>query len=246
MHRSIRTAVLTALLCLGASAHAQTSGTNTVERNGYYFNSTTGNRTDADGRVYVTEGAPAHTSSVATNAGLNGVALASGQAKQALSAVPVGDWGKFDLLISWTTAAAADSDSVAIAVKVYGKTSATAGDGLNFLISPKCHCSADTASVVLPAGVAAIARKVPPTALILSPHKVHGGSPHLSLKVDGTARAVAIPFHRVSLVAGSNGILLNMADAAGDFSFPYALVELANWGNTNLTNVTATWWPRAQ
>lgn len=46
-------AVVAVLSMVAAWAWAQTSGTNTQERNGYYFNATTGQRTTADGKVLV-------------------------------------------------------------------------------------------------------------------------------------------------------------------------------------------------
>lgn len=51
MKRILSIALLAALWA--GSALAQTAGTNTVSRNGYYFNSTTGQKTDADGNAYV-------------------------------------------------------------------------------------------------------------------------------------------------------------------------------------------------
>lgn len=42
---------LLGLLLAASAAWAQTAGTNTVERNGYYFNSTTGNQTNSDGHI---------------------------------------------------------------------------------------------------------------------------------------------------------------------------------------------------
>ena len=44
------------LLLWPSISHSQTSGTNVVLRNGYYFNSTTGERCDADGNIWC--GAP--------------------------------------------------------------------------------------------------------------------------------------------------------------------------------------------
>lgn len=48
-----------ASLLLSLPSHAQTSGTNTVSRNGYYFNQTTGQRTTVDGVILDTEVSPA-------------------------------------------------------------------------------------------------------------------------------------------------------------------------------------------
>lgn len=245
MHRNLAALAVAACLAIGAgTASSQTSGTNTVERNGYYFNATTGQQTDVNGNVLVIDADRDRDAPILTGAGINGLALASGQSRQALSAIALGQFGKYDLLLSWNTAAAADSDSVAIAVKVYGKISSSPGDGLNYLISPRCYCAMDTATVVLPAGVSAIPRKVPPTALVLSPMKMPNAGPAISLKVDGTARAVTVPYNRIVQVAGSNAVLINLADMADGFSAPYLLLELSNWGATNLTGVTATWWPR--
>lgn len=237
-------ALLAVAVSLSTTAHAQTSGTNTVVRNGYYFNATTGQQTDVNGNALIVDADRDRNASVLTGGGINGVSIASGQSVQATSAIALASFGKMDMLLSWQTAAAADSDSVAIAVKVYGKISSSPGDGLNYLISPSCGCAADTATVVFPAGVAAIPRKVPPTFLVLSPNKVTG-SVHISLKIDGTQRLHTVPYNRIRLSGGTNAVVLNLADVLGDFAFPYALVELSNWGATNLTNVTASWWPRA-
>lgn len=45
-------------LLVAGSAWAQTAGTNTVSRNGYYFNATTGQQTDADGNVLTVDRSP--------------------------------------------------------------------------------------------------------------------------------------------------------------------------------------------
>lgn len=237
-------ALVVAALLLPALGIAQTSGTNTVVRNGLYFNATTGQQTDVNGNALVVDADRDRNASILTGAGFSGVSVASGQTKQATSAIPLAAFGKSDLLVSWQTAAAADSDSVAIAIKVYGKISSSPGDGLNYLISPSCGCAADTATLVFPTGVSTLPRKVPPTFLILSPMKVAAG-PNISLKVDGTQRLFTVPPSRIRLTGGTNAVVLNLADVLGDFAFPYALVEVSNWGATNLTNVTLSWWPRA-
>lgn len=245
MKRNTLATLLAAACCLvSVAAHAQTAGTNTVERNGFYFNATTGQQTDVNGNVLVTDAARDRDAAVLTGAGLNGVSIASGQVKQALEAVGVGSWGKFDLLLSWSTAAAADSDSVAISIKVYGKTSSSPGDGLNYTLAPaRTGGVADTGRVVLPAGVKAVPWFAPPTFLVLSAAKLSGGA-NINLKWDGTGRVVTVPWHCIRWTQGTNAVGLNLADVLGDFAYPYLLIEVANVGNTNLTNVTATWSPR--
>ena len=243
-----RIAVLTAAACLSLPAvlAAQTEGTNVQSRNGLYFNAATNQMTDINGNVYVVDADRDRDRGSLTNAGFSGASLASGQAKQATGAIAVSEFGKFDLMLSWNTAAAADSDSVAIAVRIYGKVSSSPGDGLNYLVTPSCGCPLDTATVVLPTGVSTTPREAPPTFLVLSPMKVAGTASQFSLKVDGTQRVVTVPANRIRLSSGTNAVLLNLGDLVGDFSAPYLLAELANWGATNLTNVTLSLWPRVQ
>lgn len=51
-------AVVAVLSMVAAWAWAQTSGTNTVSRNGYYFNATTGQKTDMDGNAQTADAFP--------------------------------------------------------------------------------------------------------------------------------------------------------------------------------------------
>lgn len=73
-------AVVAVLTMVAAWAWAQTSGTNTVSRNGYYFNATTGQKTDASGNVYTSEAAKDRDSYLQPLQILSDVAIASGGA----------------------------------------------------------------------------------------------------------------------------------------------------------------------
>lgn len=125
MKRILSIALL--LSALAGTAWAQTAGTNGVSRNGYCFNATTGQMIDCTtGAVLNYDANPPITTAVSS--GIDGVTIAAGgTASSQPECVDLSAYSKVTLLLSWTTAAAADSDSVQIALKVFNKESAAWG-----------------------------------------------------------------------------------------------------------------------
>ena len=83
-------------------------------------------RATNEGYLYILDANPPITTAVSS--GIDGVTIAAGgTASSQPECVDLSAYSKVTLLLSWTTAAAADSDSVQIALKVFNKESAAWG-----------------------------------------------------------------------------------------------------------------------
>lgn len=71
-------AAVAGAVSISGNAGAQTAGTNTVERNGYYFNATTGAKTNESGSQHVTETNPDRDANLTFSSIISNTALASG------------------------------------------------------------------------------------------------------------------------------------------------------------------------
>lgn len=193
----------------------------------------------------------------------NSVTLAPSSIYQMGQAVSIQQYSRASLFLRWSFAVAADSDSVCIAVRVWGRTAEQTGTlhlwtpGATGTLADTCFSNkavGDTASaasgcfllppsfVVVRAAsswsqsVAAIANG----ARIPAGFVVGGGT----LTTRNTLRKIPTWSLRY---AGGNGVVLNLSDNAGNpCPFPYIWVEVLNLrvNNPSLQNLACDVWPR--
>lgn len=130
MKRILAVALLGALIA--GSVSAQTSGTNTQARNGYYFNATTGQKTDANGNAYTNEASKDRDYYALSAVMTNVTIVAKGLTQTTF--FPAEKYNAFQVHVKWTCTTAADSDSVALYLVPFGKTSST-DDGISYLLN---------------------------------------------------------------------------------------------------------------
>ncbi len=175
--------------------------------------------------------------------GLNTVpTLAPGNAVQTPLGLDLHQYSHLKLLLTWNFASVADSDSVNIAVSLYGKTSSSMGDGLNAQLFVKVgtNAVADTARLWNPSSVNAIARGFLPPTYYVTRNTATG------LNVFGTgynyaASAIAALSPRWYWT-GVGSCVINLGDLVdGSEATPYMGMTIANWNvSKTITNLTAT------
>ena len=129
MKRILSIALL--LSALAGAAWAQTAGTNTQARNGYYFNATTGAKTDGDGNAYVnpvqnwTYFSKIYSDTLSRN----------GKTSDSTGVYPVGPYGS-GMLFVYPITACATGDSLILAVQVRGHYQQSADSSSTFPLMP--------------------------------------------------------------------------------------------------------------
>jgi len=166
----------------------------------------------------------------------------------------IGQYTRAALYLTWGGAAASDSDTTFIMVRVYGKMSLNSGNlylwtPLAQSVQPgdTCQCpsvpsdSAGAARCLTPAPSFLVIRGITNYGLMTKvvASQLGGGT----ATTRGTLRklnAYAIRY------ASNNGVVLNLSDDAGNpCPFPYIFVEVTNLSfSRNLTSVTCDVWPR--
>jgi hypothetical protein len=156
-------------------------------------------------------------------------------------------------MLSYAYAAAADSDSTFIGVRIYGKTSSSSSVlhlwtpmGASVALGDTCQCN----STALADSLNSQHCITPAPSFVV----IRGGTDYrVTTKVLGQFIGMAsgrgtlrkIPAYAIRY-GGSQGVLLNLSDSAGNpFPFPYAIIEVFNMSFTrNLTSVSCDIWPR--
>ncbi len=167
----------------------------------------------------------------------------------------IGQFTRASLLLTWGAAAAADSDSTFLLVRIYGKTSLNSGNyylwtpmGSSIVAGDTCQCNA------LPADSAGAATKcITPAPSFVVVRGVTNYS--LLTKVLASATGGGTATTRSTLrkipsyawrYAGAGGVMLDLSDNAGNpCPFPFIWVEAWNLNFTRgLTGLTCDVWPR--
>lgn len=172
--------------------------------------------------------------------------LAPGRTVKSTAAVAVGEYTSLTVLVSWNTAAAADSDSVAIAVKFIGKLSTDMNDGYDFLAAATGDTCMSFVRVDSIAG-----QKIPaPTAIIIARNKPVGasGGTHYYLKPTDAIGPKLYYVNPAKIVPsdGHNGVAFVLSNPGGaPFKFSHIGVAASNLiGTVTLNNLTIRVWPK--
>lgn len=200
-----------------------------MDSNGYLY--TLDASKDRDFGQYISTGIPA------------GTAIAAGKSVQTPNGIDVSKFNKLTLILNWTLPAAADSDSVNIAVKVYGKYSSSMGDGVNAPLNIKLTANsvADTARIHLPTGVSAASFAFIPPSFYITRNITTG------LNIIGTAynsgSSIVTACGPRLVWAGNGCAIVELSNLSDYASFPYIGFDLSNWNVTkNISSLSATLW----
>lgn len=145
--------------------------------------------------------------------------------------INVSSYGRLALNLRWTFAAAADSDSVNIVVKVYAKNGSTLEDGVNHLWAP-----GDTSTIYRTSGG---------TSRVIATYYITRNTV-AGMRIESSTQSYvyAIPY-RMWHWAGNGGINLPLADNGIRFNAQYMTIEVVNASNTKaLDTFVAEVWPR--
>ena len=198
----------------------------------------------------------------------SGQNLLAGQTYSMITAVPSLQYTRAAIMLTWATAVAApaDTDSVRIAVRVYGTTSSTSSNW--HLWTPLAvYTAGDTCETngQVEADSTGTGRCLKPISFWVGRQPstrlgmpANGFTPVIGAAAwifDGTfttATAKMIKIRKVPILClrwgSANGVMLNLTDNAGaPCPFPYIRIEVTNLtrGQT-LSNVEANLWPRVQ
>lgn len=195
----------------------------------------------------------------------SGQQLTAGQTYAMTTATPTGQYTRAAIMLTWA-AAVADTDSVRIAVKVYGTTSPTSGNWHLWTPNGPVMNATDTCSmsgkVAADSGAAALGRCPQPLSFFVTTFV--GVSPFLRVGI--TVPAACQTVYAGPGIAGvgrvrirqfpsgifrqpsANAVMLNLTDNAGaPCPFPYIRIEVTNASTgSTLTNIEANLWPRVQ
>lgn len=171
--------------------------------------------------------------SVITNLGLVATPIAAGQAREAVVATSMWNYGRGTLLCSWGVAAA-DTDSVNVAVFISGRTS---------MVSANVHSFYPAVNDTVTANVNPAAAG---TAVELKPTYYITRNALRILNAGPSTRQVNMQPGVFRLGASSSAIAIPIADIAGAFaSFPFISIKVVNLHpRTNLSSFNADMWPR--
>lgn len=173
----------------------------------------------------------------------------------------IGQYTRGAIHFRFSHAAETDSDSVAVAMRVWGRTAEQSGT-FHLWTPQNGIVAADTCfwtgSIADSAGVNQLCPPTPMTWYVLRPRgrgaamlAASGATKVPASMFGGTASTRAslrkIPYSSVKF-CGPNGVVLNLVDNAGaPCPFSYIWVEVFNLSYTRvLNNVTADFWPRVQ
>jgi hypothetical protein len=213
-------------------------------------------RTDENGYLQVTDADRDRDFPVMLNA-FQSVVLNAGTTYQPISPIYVGQYSRLALMLTWSSAAA-DTDSVRIAVRVYGRKSLNSGN--LYLWTPSSGITAADTCVTLgqvDADSSGVGRCLQPVSFIVAKPRHLGGfvvKGEMSNIYDGTfttpanksVRIRKIPGNAWRPYLGTGSVMLNLSDAAGNpCPFPYIFIEVSNLTKiSNLTSVSCDIWPR--
>lgn len=231
------------LLVIGSNALADY---NVLDKTTYKQNATSGQRVNDTGDLRVDDMDRDRDYPGLENV-FTGVVLNINSTYQTPNAIDVSKFTRLNLHLSWGTAAAADSDSVFIMVRVYGKSSTGSGNyhlwtplGSSISTGDTCQSpgvvadSAGAAKCLTPAPSFVVVRGITNYALLTKVvmSQLGGGSS----TTRGTLRKIPTYAWRY---AGFNGVDLELVNNAGaPAHFDYLFVEITNLSFTrNLTSV---------
>lgn len=260
------------LAAVASTAWAQTTGTNTVSRNGYYFNATTGNKTDVDGNALTSEADRDRDYSTVRSLLPSITSLAPGASRTSTAATALGEFTSLLIMVRWNTVAAADSDSVAFGLNFVGKVSTDVNDGYDFAVSSPSDSAfllrADTTVATLGISSAAGVLVPCPTVVILSRGKATitgaaGGAtptlvplgnpfiydlyPQVTTNMLSTrSRPYRVPPSRIVWSDGRNGVCFMLTSPNGQpFKFSHLMCTLQNLNRIQTyTNISVDVWPK--
>ncbi len=245
-------------------ANAALADYNVREHGTHYQNASTGLKTDVLGNLKTSDDDRDRDFPLITNL-FAGQQLTAGQTYQMNIAVPTLQYTRAAIMLTYA-AAAADSDSVRVFVKVFGTTSPTSGNWHFWSPQDPVHNPADSCSmngpVAADTGAAGLGRCPQPLSFFVT--RTLGINPYLTYGV--TVPAACQTVYQGPGVAGvgrmrirrlprgiirqpsANGVMLNLTDNSGaPCPYPYIRIEVTNasTGGT-LTNIEANLWPRVQ
>ena len=248
-----------------SSAHAQQvgDGAKTVpvgtKLSSVYMADSTGRvfRSDVDGNIYMVDGDRDRNFPVITSL-FSSVVLNANTTYQQGTAIYVGQYTRGALMLRYSFTAA-DSDSVKLAVRVYGKVSINSGTLHLWTPSGGVIASGDTCFTNGRVDVdsTGVGRCMSPISFFLC-RAINGSYPAMNIDATNSAwyQAPAITAGKTLKIRkvpsyalrpmGVQGTMLNLSDNAGNpCPFPYILIEVANLTRgTNLTSVSCDFWPR--
>jgi len=216
-------------------------------------------RSDVDGNIYTVDADRDRNFPVITSL-FSSVNLAQSSTYQQGTAIYIGQYSRASLMLRWSITAA-DSDSVRIAVRVYGKTSINSGTlhlwtpaGAGNITNDTCN----TSSVAAADSGGGAGRCIAPVSFWISrlvgPYTAGAivsaaGCSNLysGAAVGGTGR---VRIRRIPSYTwrppGIQGVMLPLSDSAGNpCPFPYILVEVVNASpGSTLTSLSCDVWPR--
>lgn len=265
---------LVAFAMVATAAHAQST---VVEGNpnrtltgssmaGTYMGDNTARllRTDENGYLQVTDADRDRDFPVMLNA-FQSVVLNQATTYQPISPIYVGQYSRLALMLTWS-AAAADTDDVRLAIRVYGRKSLNSGNlylwtpatgfGANDTCLTDNFGEADTSLT----GSGRCLKQV--SFIVASQKQLHmnaSGTQSFIISssqtnmYEGTAitagrrvRIRKVPQYTWRPYIGTGAVMLNLSDAAGNpCPFPYIFIEITNLSHrVNLSNVSCDIWPR--
>jgi hypothetical protein len=229
---------------------------NVQDKGTYYNNASTGLKTDVNGNLATNDFDRDRDFPLITQL-FSGQQLTAGQTYQMNTSIPMMQYTRAAIMLTWA-AAVTDTDSVRIAVRVYGTTSPSSANW--HLWTPMAEVNA-TDSCYTSGPVAADSNG---TGRCLKPLSFWVGrsvstvsmlSGTLVIGSAGLHEGPAIVRTRVRKIPGyalrwgsANGVMLNLTDNTGaPCPFPYIRLEVVNATlGTTITNVEANLWPRVQ
>jgi len=195
----------------------------------------------------------------------SGQQLVGGATFSMTTAVPSLQYTRAAIMLTWASTAA-DTDSVRIAVRVYGTTSSTSGNWhlwtplAVYTAGDTCETSGQVDADSLATGrclrpISFWVGRTPSTRLGMPAQNytyIHGAA---TWYIDGTLTTATSKMVKIRKVpisclrwASANGVMLNLTDNTGaPCPFPYIRIEVTNLTRAStLTNIEANLWPRVQ
>ena len=189
------------------------------------------------------------------NLGISGVQLTAGQSFTAQQAYFLGQFSRGSLMVTYAHPTAADSDTVILAIYVYGMRSLTdaAPHLMTAYVPPPSggvlavgdSCVDNSVANDSTAAVGHCLREVPTFVVLRDPRRLTATFLSQTAGARQGIRKLPIYAYRIG---GVTGTMLNLESNTGTpFSFPYILVKVANlhpYANGTLTNIEVNFWPR--
>ena len=230
---------IAAVLCALAVSAGADSNTYNYQGTGPYFNTKNGAIVDASGNAKVVDADRDRDLSAVIGV-MTANALAAGTTRGGVSAQAVSSFSRLGLMLRWTFAAAADSDSVNIVVKIYAKKSTSIDDGMNHLWTLRgSGIAADSSMMSSVAADSSVLFRAPATYYV-----TRNRNPKLTVTGAAFGRSVVVPL-RMWRQAGNGGIYIPLEDNGVPFNAQYFGIEVSNVNTTTaLFTFTAELWPK--